>query len=112
MNQSDKPLIETPCQKNVDVFDSRFLLDFDALEYQEENPEVEHTEDSLLKAEVRHGIVQKNAVVRAKSLCDECPIKADCLAWVMSVEDSDYLVYGVVAGMTQKERVRERKRMS
>ena len=111
LNQLDQPIVETPCRKNVDVFDSPYLSDFDALEYQEERPEIEHTEESLLQAEIKHGMAQRNAIVLAKSLCSECPVKDACLRWVMASEKDDCLVYGVVAGLTQKERTRLRKRM-
>lgn len=111
MNQTDQPIGETPCRLNVDVFDSPYLSDFDALAYQEERPDIEHTEESLLQAEVKHNMGQRNAVVLAKSLCSECPIKAECLNWVMGFEEDDCLVYGVVAGLTQKERTRLRKRL-
>jgi hypothetical protein len=111
LNQVDQPSGETPCRLNVDVFDSPYLSDFDALEYQEERPDMEHTEESLLQAEVRHNMAQRNAVVMAKNLCSACPVKAECLRWVMAAESDDCLVYGVVAGLTQKERTRMRKRL-
>ncbi|MBC9707545.1 MAG: WhiB family transcriptional regulator [Enterococcus sp.] len=103
----------TPCRENIEVYDSPYLSDFDALAFLEENPQVKGKEDErdvLLKAEVRHKMAQSNTVALAKSLCAKCPIKDSCLEWVIATETEDTLIYGVAAGYTQKERVQAMRR--
>lgn len=111
--EHNEPSQSTPCRDNIEVYDSRYLSDFDALAYLEENPEVKGSKgetDDLLRAEMRHKMAQANAVVLAKSLCAKCPIKDACLEWVIATETEDTLIYGVAAGYTQKERVQAMRR--
>lgn len=103
----------TPCRENIEVFDSRYLSDFDAIAYLEENPEVKGSEDEgeiLLRAEVLHKMAQTNAVALAKSLCAKCPVRDACLEMVMQTETEDSLIYGVAGGYTQKERIQAMRR--
>lgn len=97
---------DTPCRRNVDVFDSRFLADFDPDDYIEEHPGEELTAEDIHRAEFLHNVAQKNAEIAARDLCGKCPVIDECRAWVLKAESNDpeVLVYGVVAGLTSMER--------
>lgn len=116
--EHNEPSQTTPCRDNIEVYDSRYLSDFDALAFLEENPDVRGSKekgfkgetDALLRAEVLHKMAQANAVAQAKALCGKCPIKDACLEWVIATETEGTLIYGVAAGYTQKERVQAMRR--
>ena len=46
-----------------------------------------------------------------KDLCRACPVKLECLAWIMSVEDSSTKRYGLFGDHTPEERKRLQVRL-
>lgn len=57
--------------------------------------------------ELFHPSVGDNTHKRAKSVCNRCPVKPDCLSW--GLENPD--VTGILGGLDTAERTRLRKRM-
>lgn len=101
------------------VFDSMNLEAFDAEAYAESNPSATHIETMLAMS--AHNRLMVEAEYKAKSECNSCLKRDDCLEWVLGLEsgydidilalgDDDelpVLVFGVVGGLNQAERAIE-----
>lgn len=55
--------------------------------------------------------LKNKAVQAAKAVCEQCPVKQECLDWAMSFEPKGvYERHGVLGGMSEWERVQEHRR--
>lgn len=101
---------DTPCKKNVELFSSSLLENFDSEEFKESHPELDEDQmiEQLLIAESNHKILSKEAVKEAISLCRTCPVLDKCFDLYINHETPSTRVYGVVGGMTAKQRRKER----
>lgn len=50
------------------------------------------------------GISTSGIFLEAIKVCKHCPVKQECLAYVMEMETNDVRRYGVWGGMTPRER--------
>lgn len=67
----------------------------------------EHDPDVFHPATV--GIAQRNAIAAAKEVCDGCPVREDCLGWVLGLRENPSGIFG---GLTHDERKRLRRGMT
>lgn len=101
---------DTPCKKNVGLFSSSLLEGFDSEEFRESHPELDEDRmiEELAIAESTHKLLSKEAVKEAIALCRSCPVLDKCFELYITTETPQTRVYGVVGGMTAKQRRKER----
>lgn len=101
---------DTPCKRNVGLFSSSLMENFDSEEFRESHPELNEDQmiEQLAIAESNHKILSKEAVKEAIALCRTCPVLSMCFETVINTETPQTRVYGVVGGMTAKQRRKER----
>lgn len=99
---------KTPCRENRELYSSELMESFDSQSFIEENDHLtpDELEIQLASMEARHKMLSKGAIEKAVSLCNTCPVINECFEWVLKMEDSSpsNTVFGVVAGMTPKQR--------
>lgn len=102
---------DTPCRQNVSLFSSSLLESFDSEEFRESHPEFD--EDTMIEklaiAESNHKLLSRGAVEEAVSLCAQCPLLTECAELYLRIETPSTRVYGVVGGMTAKQRRKVRR---
>lgn len=98
---------ELPCAQRPDVFDNPALTDFDPDNYLECNPKA--TEAEIQQSRTIHNLSQHSMTLIAKGLCNTCPVLAECRQWVLKEETNEKPVYGVVGGLSERERFNLRK---
>lgn len=86
-------------EENKELFFSPFLGRFDKRDILEEAPD--STEEYILAQQKKHRARGAILIAQAKETCNRCPILSACLEYSDSV---DAPIYGVVAGLTDKER--------
>lgn len=84
---------------NRNLFFSPFLGRFDRRDVLDENPN--STEEEILEKQKQHRVKNRVLTEQAKAICASCPILAACTEYANSM---NLPIYGVVAGMTEKER--------
>ena len=90
------------------LFASRYAEPFDKADYLFENPQAKKDRGMVEKAEMLHTINHLAVTSQCRNVCAECPFLDECREWVLSFDEA---VYGVVAGMTERERVENRDGM-
>lgn len=92
------------CVEKADLFASPYMEDFSKDDFLEDNPEA--TAKEVQSAYTSHSNLQAMAVASAKTECFTCPALEWCKQQALKIEEP---VYGVMAGMTEKERRKFRK---
>lgn len=92
------------CTDKADLFASPYMEDFSKEDFLEDNPEA--TAKEIQAAYTAHSNLQSMAVATAKSECYACPALEWCKQQALKIEEP---VYGVMAGMTEKERRKFKK---
>lgn len=91
------------CVTNQSEFESPYAEPFDAAATLDDNPNMTYLE--LVEAEREHTTKHILQVQKLKDICDSCPLLflGNCQKNALS-PDTEFAMYGVVGGMTEKER--------